>query len=146
MNTKKLKWAEALVAIACGFDGWSRNFFGEWNSRLGHKGLTCSLLVQLKTLNRVTTQNSLGPSLVCLVCLSACPRSPSRTNLAISGFISTSPIGQTPSFIKKKKNASFLWSCPAPGSRLRRIYLCSPIVTKIFTIFRESTSHALSHL
>ena len=69
MNTKKLKWAEALVAIVCGFDGWSRNFFGEWNSRLGHKGLTCSLLVQLKTLNRVTTQNSLGPSLVCLVCL-----------------------------------------------------------------------------
>ena len=121
MNTKKLKWAEALVAIVCGFDGWSRNFFGEWNSRLGHKGLTCSLLVQLKTLNRVTTQNSLGPSLVrlvclvCLVCLSACPRSPSRTNLAISGFISTSPIGQTPSFIKKKKNASFLCKLPRPG-------------------------------
>ena len=89
-----------------------QKLFWKWNRSLGHKGLTCSLLVQLKTLNRVTTQNSLGPS---LVRLSACPRSPSRTNLAISGFISTSPIGQTPSFIKKKKNASFLWKLPRPG-------------------------------
>ena len=115
MNTKKLKWAEALVAIVCGFDGWSRNFFGEWNSRLGHKGLTCSLLVQLKTLNRVTTQNSLGPSLVCLVCLvrlSAVPEQNKSRNLWLHFHQSH----RTNSLIYKEKEKCIIsLKLPRPG-------------------------------